>query len=170
MFSRWYSWKISHLVLNNNHSPTLIIMGWTTYVIHTGIFYEKLYNGGNFSTIWQNKTHFHIILSDGWKISAIIKFSIKNTRMYDVHGSFSNNFSKYRVSCVYMKGKFVTNVSFATVRLINHSWDRIKCLASCFIKNIYFLRLLIPWGVNICLYRHNTLNAHFLIFSSQHKP
>jgi hypothetical protein len=24
-------------------------------------------------------------------------------------------------SCVYMKGKFVTNVSFATVRLINHS-------------------------------------------------
>jgi hypothetical protein len=23
-------------------------------------------------------------------------------------------------SCVYMKGKFVTNVSFATVRLINH--------------------------------------------------
>ena len=77
MFSRWYSWKISHLVLNNNHSPTLIIMGWTTYVIHTGIFYEKLYNGGNFSTIWQNKTHFHIILSDGWKISAIIKFSMK---------------------------------------------------------------------------------------------
>ena len=25
------------------------------------------------------------ILSDGWKISAAIKFSIKNTRMYDVH-------------------------------------------------------------------------------------
>jgi hypothetical protein len=69
-------------------------------------------------------------------------------------------------SCVYMKGKFVTNVSFATVRLINHSWDRIKYLASCFIKNIYFLRLLISWGVNICLCRHNTLNAHFLTFSS----
>ena len=49
-------------------------------------------------------------------------------------------------SCVYMKGKFVTHVSFASVRLINHSWDRIKCLASCFIKNIFFLRLLLPWG------------------------
>ena len=71
-------------------------------------------------------------------------------------------------SCVYMKGKFVTNVSFAKVRLINHShsWDRIKCVASCFIKNIYFLRLIIPWGANICLYHHNTLNAHFLTFSS----
>jgi len=44
-----------------------------------------------------------------------------------------------------MKGKSVTNVSFATVRLINHSGDRIKWLASCFIKNIYFLRLLLPW-------------------------
>jgi len=31
-----------------------------------------------------------------------------------------------------MKGKFVTNVSFATVRLINYSWDRIKGLASWF--------------------------------------
>jgi hypothetical protein len=52
----------------------------------------------------------------------------------------------YKISSfVYMKGIFVTNVSFATVRLINHSWDRTKCLASCFIKNIYFLRLLLPW-------------------------
>ena len=49
-------------------------------------------------------------------------------------------------SCVYMKGKFVTNVSFATVRLINHSWDRIKCLASCFIKNIFFLLSFTPVG------------------------
>ena len=68
------------------------------------------------------------------------------------------------LSCVYTKGKFVTNVSFATVRLINYSWDRINCLASCYIKHIYFLRLLLPWDVNICLYRHNTLNAHFLTF------
>ena len=36
---------------------------WTTYVIHPGIFYRKLYNGGNFSTIWQNKTHFYTILT-----------------------------------------------------------------------------------------------------------
>jgi hypothetical protein len=35
---------------------------------------------------------------------------------------------------VSMKGNFVTNDSFCTVRLINHPWDRIKCLASCFIK------------------------------------
>ena len=83
-----------------------------------------------------------------------------------IHRSFSDNFSKYRVVSYYMKGKFVTNVSFATVRLINHSWDIIKCLASCFIKNIFFLRLLFPWGGNVCLYRHNTLNAHFLTFSS----
>jgi hypothetical protein len=69
-------------------------------------------------------------------------------------------------SFVYMKGKFVTNISFATVRLIKYSWDRIKCLTSCFIKNIFFLRLLFPWGGNICLYRHNTLNANFLTFSS----
>ena len=67
--------------------------------------------------------------------------------------------------CLYER-KFVTNVSFSTVRLINYSSGRIKFLASCFIKNIYFLRLLLPWGVNICLYRHNTLNAHFLTFSS----
>jgi hypothetical protein len=40
-------------------------------------------------------------------------------------------------------------------------WEcvRIKCLKSCFIKYIYFLRLLFPWSVNICLYRHNALNA-----------
>jgi len=25
--------------------------GWTAYVIHPGIFYRKLYNGGNLSTI-----------------------------------------------------------------------------------------------------------------------
>ena len=69
------------------------------------------------------------------------------------------------LSCVYMKGKFVTNISFATVRLINYSWDRINCLVSCYIKHIYFLRLLLPWGVNICLYRYNTY-AHFLTISS----
>ena len=67
--------------------------------------------------------------------------------------------------CLYER-KICHNVSFATVRFINHSWDRIKCLASCFIKNIFFLRLLLQWGGNICLYRHNTLNAHFLTFSS----
>ena len=69
-------------------------------------------------------------------------------------------------SFVYMIGKFVPHVSLATVSLINYSWDRIKCFASCFIKNIYFLRLLLQWGVNICLYRHNILNALFLTFSS----
>ena len=26
-------------------------------------FYRKLYNGGSFSTIWQNKTHFYTILT-----------------------------------------------------------------------------------------------------------
>jgi hypothetical protein len=65
-----------------------------------------------------------------------------------------------------MKGKFVTNVSFATVLLINHSWDRIKRLASSFIKNLFFLRALFPWDGHICRYRHDTLNAHFLTFSS----
>ena len=69
-------------------------------------------------------------------------------------------------SCVTLKGKFVANVSFDTVRLINHSLDRIKYLASCFIKTIFFLRLLFSRGGNICLYRHYTLNAYFLTFSS----
>ena len=41
----------------------LHISGWTTYVIHPGIFYRKLYNGGNCSTIWQSKTHFYTILT-----------------------------------------------------------------------------------------------------------
>jgi hypothetical protein len=68
--------------------------------------------------------------------------------------------------CLYEWKICLTNISFATFRLINHSWDRIKCLASCFVKNIFFLRLLFPWGGNICLYRHNTLNADFLTFSS----
>ena len=37
---------------------------WTTYVIHPGVFlYRKLYNGGNVSTFWQNKTYFHTILT-----------------------------------------------------------------------------------------------------------
>ena len=39
---------------------------------------------------------------------------------------------------VSMKGNFVTNGSFCTVRLINHPWDRIKCLASCFIRIFFF--------------------------------
>jgi hypothetical protein len=40
------------------------ITGGKTYVIHPAIFfYRKLYNGGNFSTIWQNKTHFYTILT-----------------------------------------------------------------------------------------------------------
>ena len=47
-------------------------------------------------------------------------------------------------SCVNMKGKFVANVSFDTVRLINHPLYRIKCLASCFIKNIFFSTSLTP--------------------------
>ena len=72
---------------------------------------------------------------------------------------------------VYMKEKFVTNISFATFRLIKHSWDRIKCLASWFIKNIFFLRLLFPWGGNICLYRHNTFKRKFsyFFFNINHK-
>jgi hypothetical protein len=45
-------------------------------------------------------------------------------------------------------------------------YERKISLTSCFIKNIYFLQLLLPWGVNICLYRHNILMAHFLTFSS----
>jgi hypothetical protein len=32
-------------------------------VIDPGIFYRKLYNSGNCSTIWQNKTHFYTILT-----------------------------------------------------------------------------------------------------------
>ena len=74
-------------------------------------------------------------------------------------------------SFVYMKGKFVTNVSFATIRLINHSWEGIKCLASCFIKNIFFLPLLFPWGGNICLYLHNTFKCTFsyFFFNINHK-
>jgi hypothetical protein len=48
----------------------------------------------------------------------------------------------------------------------NHPWDRIKWLASCFIRNIFFLRLLFSCGGNICLYRHNTLSAYFLTFFS----
>jgi hypothetical protein len=47
-------------------------------------------------------------------------------------------------SCVNMKGKFVANVSFDTVRLINHPLYRIKCLASCFIKHIFFSTSLTP--------------------------
>ena len=54
-------------------------------------------------------------------------------------------------SFVYMKGKFVTNVSFATVRLINHSWDRFKCLASCFIK-IYFFYVFYSREVGIFVF------------------
>ena len=50
-------------------------------------------------------------------------------------------------SCVCMKGKFVTNISFATVRLVNHSWDRIKCLASGFIKIYIFSVSFTPVGV-----------------------
>ena len=68
-------------------------------------------------------------------------------------------------SCVTLKGKFVANVSFDTVRLINHSLDRIKYLASCFIKNIC-LRLPFSYDGNICLYRHNTWSVYFLTFSS----
>jgi hypothetical protein len=46
--------------------------------------------------------------------------------------------------------------------LINHPWDRIKCLASCLIKNIFFLRLR---DGNTCFYCHNTLKAYILTFS-----
>ena len=59
-----------------------------------------------------------------------------------VFGSFSDNFSKYRDLSVW-KGIWSQMVPFWTVRLINHLWDRIKCLASCFIGNIFFLRLLL---------------------------
>jgi hypothetical protein len=53
---------------------------------------------------------------------------------------------------VSMKGNFVTNGSFCTVRLISHPWDRIKCLASCFIRNIFFLRFFIlVWGKYLSL-------------------
>jgi hypothetical protein len=65
--------------------------------------------------------------------------------------------------CINMNEKFVTNVSFDTVRLINHPWDRIKCLTSCLIKKKIFFLLL--RGGNICFYCHNTLKAYFLTFS-----
>jgi hypothetical protein len=52
-------------------------------------------------------------------------------------------------SFVYVKEKFVTNISFATVRLINHSWNRIKCFASCFIKNYIFFYVFYTRGVAI---------------------
>ena len=52
------------LLKNKFIHHTVIRPGWTTYVIHLGIFFfPKLYNGGNFSTIWQNKTHFYTILT-----------------------------------------------------------------------------------------------------------
>jgi hypothetical protein len=39
-----------------------------------------------------------------------------------------------------MKEKFVTNISFATVHLINHSSDRIHCLVTFYYKkkNAFF--------------------------------
>ena len=100
-----------------------------------------------------------------------LQIFIKSTAIYDTLSFLIHTWvilwQLFKIpSFVYMKGKFVTNVSFATVRLINHSWDRFKCLASCFIKYIFFLRLLFPWGGNICLYRHNTLTANCLTFSS----
>jgi hypothetical protein len=51
-------------------------------------------------------------------------------------------------SCVYMKGKFVSDVSLATVRLINHSLDIIKCLAP-FLVGVRVSRSLV-FSVMIC--------------------
>jgi hypothetical protein len=56
----WYLFllKASVKYLDVLFTWTKLLQGGQTYVIHLGIFYRKLYNGGNFSTIWQNKTHY----------------------------------------------------------------------------------------------------------------
>jgi hypothetical protein len=63
---------------------------------------------------------------------------------------------------VSMKGNVVTNGSFCTVRLINHPWDRIKCLASCFIKT-KILRLLFSCGGNGKLFYQNKNSTSFIL-------
>jgi hypothetical protein len=40
-----------------------LVGGQRTSYIRVIFFYRKLYNGGNFSTIWQNNTHFYTILT-----------------------------------------------------------------------------------------------------------
>ena len=66
-----------------------------------------------------------------------------------------------KVSCI-LNRKFVTNISFATVRFETELsvWQAVLS------KVFFFLRLLFPWGRDICLYRHNTLNTNFLTFTS----
>jgi hypothetical protein len=56
-------------------------------------------------------------------------------------------------SFVYMKEKFVTNISFATVHLINHSSDRIHCLVTFYYKKkkCIFFYVFYSRGVGICV-------------------
>ena len=81
------------------------------------------------------------ILSDGWKSSAIIKFWIKNTRMYVVHpinGKYTmGNFESFLLS--YIFDVFLSSLSNASCSdsvvvfvfhfIISQSWLSLWCLA-----------------------------------------
>ena len=68
--------KETHIWLHDLHTQG----GQHTSYIQV-CFYQKLYNGGNFSTIWQSKTHFYTILTTNLYDKSQHK---KNTRMYDI--------------------------------------------------------------------------------------
>jgi hypothetical protein len=78
--------------------------GWTTYFIHPGIFfYRKLYNGGNCSTIWQNKTHFYAILTTNLYDNSQTKVPY-GLLWYYLHRSYSKSCChlsnhSYNISC-----------------------------------------------------------------------
>jgi hypothetical protein len=97
-------------------------------------------------------------------ISFCVKTLLKRQSylLKDLENSLMGHFSTFQNTefCLYER-KFVTNISFATVRLINHSWDRIKCLASCFINQNKIKKIL--------KLQKNTLNIkfRFCFFSKQ---
>jgi hypothetical protein len=82
------------------------------------------------------------------------------TKMYGIGFIFGCRQLFKIPSFVYMKEKFVTNISFATVRLINHSWNRIKCFASCFIIKYIFSTSFIHVG-----WEYLSLQSHKCHFS-----